>query len=209
MILKKAAKVIIVASSLLAVHTAHAALVSCPTSFTANTTAKVTDNTGTVSAASDCEYLNNPDQNNVASVGNINNAGFFGFSDWVLNTGNDQRSVEAASGTWAITAADFAMYDYMIVFKDGADTNLVAFLLDGPYASGRWSTPFTTEAFTFTNNGNGNGNGPTQKNVSHYTIVQRENGEGEENEVPEPGMLGLLGIGLLGYTAARRRVLKK
>lgn len=211
MILKTVTKAIILASSLFAVQAAHAALVNCPASFTANGTAKVEDDTSTFNAASACQYLNTP-SNQPATIDNINDAMFFGFDDWEengLNEINLQVDANASSGTWAIIGANFAVYDYMIVFKDGSDTNLVGFLLDGPYTSGDWLTPFTSEAFTFTSNGNGQP-APTQKEVSHYSIVQREGeGEGESTEIPEPGMVALLGIGMLGYAAARRRSLKK
>lgn len=200
--LQRGIKLVLAASSFVVVQAAQAGLVSCPASFVTDPDAKVEDPTGTTTAASACQYLDDADSGNVANLDNINAAGFFGTSNWEINGGNGQIEVdEASTGTWAIDMPDFTTYDYMIVFKDGDDTNLVGFLLNELYASGVWSTPFTSPPFTF------NGSS-TAHDVSHYTIVQRE-GEGPGNEIPEPGVLGLMGIGLLGYTAVRRRSLKK
>ncbi|QOY95323.1 PEP-CTERM sorting domain-containing protein [Massilia sp. UMI-21] len=200
---KQIIQAVVVLSALVTGQAAHAALVSCPASFVTDPTAKVENSTGTTTAASACQYLDNPDSSNVANLANINAAGFFGTTDWMVNSGNLQVNASASSGTWAITGADFAAYDYMIVFKNGNNTNLVGFLLNELYANGAWSTPFTSPPFNF------NGNSRSH-DVSHYTIVQREDdGEGPGNEIPEPGILGLLGIGLLGYSVTRRRPLKK
>jgi hypothetical protein len=196
MILQKAVRTIIVVSSLVAAQAAHAALVDCPDSFTDNPGAKVEDDTGLVSAASACQILTPADNSNVASVDNINDANFFDSSNWSANGGNLQLDVASSTGTWSIDAANFAAFDYMIVFKSGKGTNLTGFLLNELFASGVWSTPFTSPPFTF--------NGKvTSRDVSHYTIVQRPGTP--PVDMPEPGILGLLGIGLAGYAAARRR----
>lgn len=200
--LKRVVQLVFAASSFLAVQAVQAAPISCPDSFTTNPTAKVEDSTGLLTASDECEYLSDPDQNNVASVDNINAAEFFGFSDWTANTGNLQVDVNSSTGTWEIADVDFDAFDYMIVFKSGAGTNLVAFMLNELFDEGVWSTPFTSPPFTF------NGDA-TSRDVSHYTIVERPDGGGPGNEIPEPGMLALLGVGLLGYSAARRRGLKK
>lgn len=171
---------------------ANAALVSCPASFTTDGTAKVRN--GTETAASACQYITPADQSNVASVANINAAAFFGLTDWASN-GQDQISVEASSGNWSITGVDFANFDYMMVFKDGSNTNLTAFLFNEEFSSGTWLTPFTDPPFDFPG-------ATTSKEVSHYSIVRRGS---QTTEVPVPGVLGLLGAGLMGLGIAARR----
>lgn len=178
----------------------HAGLLSCPTGFTANGTAKVHDGGGAVlTAASACQYLDPPNSSTVANAANVNAAGFFSTSTWTMvGTKVDLPDGAGQTGTWAIAGANFAALDYMIVFKDGKGTNLIGFLLNELFSSGGWNSPFENPPFVAL--------GPGQtKDVSHYAIFS----SGGEQQLSEPGILALLAIALLMLTLLHRRAARR
>jgi len=144
-----------------------------------------------VDSSTACQYLAPPDNNNVANLTNVNAAGFFGFSDWSGVDGWLQTEASAASGSWDIGSLTAGL-TYMITFKDGADTNLISFIITA--AAGNWTTPFTEPPFDFRG-------GSTAHNVSHFSIFSR----GTPTDVPEPTTLLMLGLGLLSLGLARRK----
>ncbi|MBA4758345.1 PEP-CTERM sorting domain-containing protein [Sphingosinicella sp.] len=178
---------------------ASATLVTCPAAHIADGTSKVFN--GSQTAVDACQYDDATGNSTVANLTNINISAFYGFSDW---TDNGQTQINLAdgaggSGTWTINGVDFAAYDYMIVFKSGNSTHLTGFLFNEEFSSGGWSTPFTDPPFDLPG-------ASTSKDVSHYSIVKRYNPETPPPvDVPEPAMLGLFGLGLMGLGMARRR----
>jgi hypothetical protein len=178
---------------------AEAALVACPTGFVSDPTSKVTS-AGGATAVNGCQYITPPDPSSVANLATINGAGFFGFTDWQSNA-QDQINVTAQTGSWSIANVDFAANDYIIVFKDGAGTNLTAFSFNELISSGTWRTPFTDPPFNLPGMS-------TSADVSHYTIAFRSNPDDpgtNPDAIPEPMTLALFGLGLAGLGAVARR----
>lgn len=177
---KAAAAVLLVSGLFGATSPAWAVLVDCAGSLSH------------VDSSTACQYVSPPDNNNVANEANVNAAGFFGITNWSVVDGWLQTNANAGSGSWDIGSLTAGL-SYMITFKDGADTNLISFLITA--ASGNWTTPFTEPPFDF------NG-GSTVHNVSHFSIFS--SGTPTTN-VPEPAMLTLFGLGLLSLGFARRK----
>jgi hypothetical protein len=174
----------------------------CPDSFTTDSTAKVYyGGSAQLTAASQCQYLSPSAENYVASLTNINFEGFFGTTTWMDNGQNQLESSgwTGNSGSWSILNADFVAFDYMMVFKDGNNTNLIAFLFNEKVKSGNWVTPFVNPPFNITA-----GQGTGAQGSSHVSIFKRT-GSIPPDEIPEPGVLFLMGAGLLGLGMARRR----
>jgi hypothetical protein len=164
-----------------------------------------------VSGANDCLILSplngavSDSTNLPASSYTVNTESFFGIDTWafdgkfdVTTASNSSQffnfSGDGQSGGYGFIGAD-ASIQFMFVIKDGAGTNLVAYLLSTPVASGTntYSTPFTNPPFPFSVKANG-----TSKDISHISVYYVSDAGGLGTGVPEPGTVAILGLGLLG-----------
>lgn len=159
------------------------------------TTYNIADN---VTGSMDC-IISDQTQDSLQPTLTVNETpGFFGFTDWQFG-GKDESGGQ--QGTWDIDAnvtmnfADTSLVDYMwmLIFKDGAGTTLVGYLLQDDMHSGSWTTPFENPPFL-------NANG-APKDVSHISYYVRTD---TSNDLPEPGTLSLLSLGMIGIAALRR-----
>ena len=182
---------------------AHAEFISC--------TGTDYDISGKVSTATACTILAplNGSQNDNPMPGVVNTESFFGITDWEFDgkwNSSDTGFVDTsdlfdfygggASGSFTYTGSD-SIEDIMFIFKDGAGTNLVGYLVTAD--DGTYNTPFTKLPFPLTG-------GSTVKNVSHISVYYRDGDGGTPpSQIPEPGTLLLLGAGLAGLGLARRR----
>lgn len=190
-----------------------ASVISCEDAsaqgFTTDGTAKVHDGSNErLTAASGCQIatpITGTTPPLTADPGDVNEVGFFGISDWVVEVEKvelpdpDTQPGNGQSGTWAITDANFTDFFYMITFKDGGSTNLVSFLFNGLFDEGGWNTPFTNPPFSASGEGS--------RDVSHYTIFasEKELPPKPPQVIPEPAPVALFGAGLLALVWIRRR----
>jgi hypothetical protein len=170
------------------------------------------DFSGKVSTASDCTILgplNGHENDTLNPTMLVNDEAFFGISDWLFDGkwNSVGQSFVDSSGLFDFTGGGSSgsfsyvggasIADIMFIFKDGAGTNLVGYLVT--QAGGTYATPFTKLPFPLTGQA-------TVKDTSHISVYYR-NGEGGTPpfSVPEPGVLLLVGVGLMGLGLARRR----
>lgn len=168
-----------------------------------------------VSGSSDCAILSPLDGNQNDNLALVNSTGFFGITNWLLDGKYDNLGGGATdtsslfnftggvtSGTYTYVGGTPQPSDVMFVIKDGAGTNLVAYLLAQPYGTGTYSTPFTDPPFDLPGRS-------TTHDISHISVYYREGDDGGGNpgggNVPEPATLALVGLGLLGMSKLRRK----
>lgn len=192
-----------VALSFTAAGTANAAFLSC--------VGDGYDISGKVSTATNCTILsplNGAENDTLNPTLFVNDNSFFGISDWsfdgkwnsTVNGFVDSSSLfdftgGGPAGTFSYEGPLAGISDLMFVIKDGAGTNLVGYLVTA--SDGTYSTPFTNPPFPLSGQSK-------VKDVSHISVYYREGGT-PPSQIPEPGMLLLMGAGLMGLGLARRR----
>jgi hypothetical protein len=180
------------------------------------------DISGKVTGSTDCLILtpldgavNDVTSNKPISDYIVNMENFFGFSSWAFDGKYDISSQQPTdglgyfsftgggqAGTYTRLVTPSPDTQFMFVMKDGAGTNLVAYLLSPLASSGTYSSPFTNPPFAAP--------GATAiraKDISHISVYFLTDPGGPGTGVPEPGTIAMLGLGLLGIglVSARRK----
>ena len=145
-----------------------------------------------------CELSTSASQDFTQGNMTVNQEAFFGFNDWEL-LDKDDNLRRGQSGSWALDDSVWDFYSsVMLIFKSGAGTTLVGYLVNQDATSGSWNTPFGYPQFGSLDK---KGKPKAPKDVSHISYY----GRGEPVKVPEPGSLLLFGLGLVGLALIRRR----
>ena len=156
---------------------------------------KVTANGGCQLGSTNNDWLN-PLQVNIDQM--------FGFSDWLFaeKVIDTDSSIDVGfgytgsllNGTWMIDDIWSVYSEVMLVIKGAVGNNVVptyvGYLLNAGDVTGNYATPFANA-----NNGN-------PKDISHMSIYVRGSGS---MTVPEPGVLILLGMGILAAGLVSRK----
>jgi len=191
---------------------ASAAWIGCPSPV----------NSDNIQANAGCQYSDTLNQDNTNPPLLVNtDGGMHSFTDWIFGGKENWNDNSGAfddhapgtpdiglnitadnqlSGDWSIDDVWGIYESIALVFKDGANTTLVSYLLVDGDTSGTWDSPFTNPPFT-------NLRDDQIKGVSHVSAYMRigEGGGTPPSAIPEPGTVALFSIGLIGMGLSRIR----